>query len=382
MTRLEDVLIDEIRADREGLAAAVSEAQVWRPYRVKFKLVDGCNAKCVMCNHWRRTERTQNLLSPERLLELAGELHAAGTRWVTWTGGEPTLRRDLPQVIARLSELGIGSTILTNGIVMNEAYVEKLLAARVARMDISLESADPEVHDRMVGVRGAWHKTVSNALMLATRSAWVPDLSLQAVLTSINIGPGLLGLPALANEMGAGSIYLERLYFSHLADLDQARLVPPREMAETFRNQYLPEIRKRADRLGVKICCASADGTGPMIEGSGMGRTGRYYRYPDRLCYLPFFSVTIDHQGNVVVCSSYRTGAGIIGNILNGTFQDALRSQAGVAFRSQLRLAQVEGCGDCSMGAATNEMIQRLVCDAAPPARCCAAAGPIVRSAR
>ena len=54
-------VVDEIAADAPGFASAVPDTGVWRLFEVKFKVIDGCNARCVMCNHWWRTEYTGNV---------------------------------------------------------------------------------------------------------------------------------------------------------------------------------------------------------------------------------------------------------------------------------------------------------------------------------
>lgn len=370
-----DVLLEDIRGDRDAFLSAVSEGRIWRPYRVKFKVVDYCNARCVMCNHWRRNRYKPNLLTHKRLMDLTAELRDLGTRWVTWSGGEPTLRPDLPEVIGRLSEYGIGSKVMTNGTMMSQEYAARLLKARVRWVAFSLESANPEIHDHMVGFPGAWQKILAGAEYLCRDPEAAPRVCFQAVLTSLNIGPGLLGLPALAARAGVHSIELDGLSPTHLTAEEQERLIPSSDLERQFHHEYLPRMRELSKEAGVKLWY---DGDRPVQpnratqSGTGAADDARaacepFYRYPDRLCYLPFFHCTIDHQGNAVACCHLRTGPGAIGNIQDGTLGEILQSAAGVELRRRLMRGDLPaGCRDCSMGATVNRFVQQIA--AAAPA--------------
>jgi radical SAM protein with 4Fe4S-binding SPASM domain len=85
----------------------------------------------------------------------------AGIPHVTFTGGEPTLRDDLPDLIQYAEELGLITGLLTNGRHLADAdYVRRLRERGLDHVQITLESHDPAVHDAMVGAEGAFPETV------------------------------------------------------------------------------------------------------------------------------------------------------------------------------------------------------------------------------
>jgi radical SAM protein with 4Fe4S-binding SPASM domain len=80
---------------------------------------------------------------------------------IVFTGGEPTLRSDLHELINYAQQKGLITGLNTNGrILNNKNFVKKLVDAGLDHIQITLESHDPAVHDQMVACSGAWKQTV------------------------------------------------------------------------------------------------------------------------------------------------------------------------------------------------------------------------------
>ena len=74
---------------------------------------------------------------------------------VSFTGGEPTLRPDLPELVAYARSRGLRVNLITNGILCaGDGYVAALREAGLHSAQVSLEAADPDVHNRIVGNAG------------------------------------------------------------------------------------------------------------------------------------------------------------------------------------------------------------------------------------
>ncbi|NJP07448.1 MAG: radical SAM protein, partial [Chloroflexaceae bacterium] len=91
-----------ITADPQPFAQAVQQCRPFRPLSVKIKVIFGCNLRCVMCNHWRF--QRGGALPMARLHQLVEELAALGCRKVHFSGGEPLLRRELPELISHAQQ--------------------------------------------------------------------------------------------------------------------------------------------------------------------------------------------------------------------------------------------------------------------------------------
>ena len=130
--------------------------------------------------------------SPARSREaLLPDLRAArdqGARRVLFSGGEPTLRRDLLLLVRAARRLGLGVGLATNGrTLIYPRLREALLTAGVDHLRISLHAATAAVHDRMVGVPGAFAQTLAALrALLSTDLSTPPRVEVACTLTDEN----------------------------------------------------------------------------------------------------------------------------------------------------------------------------------------------------
>jgi len=121
---------------------------------LRISVTDRCNFRCVYCmprvvygpDHafLARAE----LLTFEEIERLARIFVGLGVRKLRLTGGEPLLRRDLPELIRRLAPLGVPIALTTNGSLLG-AHALALRQAGLARLTVSLDTLDPVVFRRM-----------------------------------------------------------------------------------------------------------------------------------------------------------------------------------------------------------------------------------------
>ena len=121
---------------------------------LRISVTDRCNFRCVYCmpravygaDHpfLARAE----LLTFEEIEQLARIFVGLGVRKLRLTGGEPLLRRDLPELIRRLARLGVPIALTTNGSLLG-AQATALKEAGLTRLTVSLDTLDPLVFRRM-----------------------------------------------------------------------------------------------------------------------------------------------------------------------------------------------------------------------------------------
>jgi radical SAM protein with 4Fe4S-binding SPASM domain len=126
-----------------------------------------------------------------------------GIPHVVFTGGEPTLRDDLPELVAYAEQNGQITGLNTNARrLSDEKYLHSLVEAGLDHVQITLESHAPEIHDAMVRRKGAWSQTVqglknalSSRLFVMTNTTLLQDNSpyLEQTLDFL----GKLGVPTL-----------------------------------------------------------------------------------------------------------------------------------------------------------------------------------------
>ena len=80
---------------------------------------------------------------------------------VVFTGGEPTLRRDLPGLISHAAGLGLMPVIGTNGTLLDDGALEALKEAGLQGAGISIDSLNPAIHDDFRGLARCWDKAMA-----------------------------------------------------------------------------------------------------------------------------------------------------------------------------------------------------------------------------
>ena len=108
-----------------------------------------CNQKCVHCYAAGQQLSDEAELGTEEWKKILDKCRAAGIPQVTFTGGEPTMREDLFELI-RYARWFI-SRLNTNGIKLTPEYCKKLHDAERDSVQITVYAADPAVHNRLVG---------------------------------------------------------------------------------------------------------------------------------------------------------------------------------------------------------------------------------------
>ena len=117
-----------------------------------------CNQRCVHCYAAGQVRSDEGELSTEQWKHIIDILRSAGVTQVTFTGGEPTMREDLFELI----EYGkwFITRLNTNGIKLTSDYCERLKKASLDSLQITFYSADERIHNTLVGAE-RYRDTVS-----------------------------------------------------------------------------------------------------------------------------------------------------------------------------------------------------------------------------
>jgi len=136
------------------------------PYRMDLALTYRCNNRCVHC--YNEANRAKTELGTAQWKKVLDHIWDLGIPHVVFTGGEPTLIDVLPELIKHAEKLGMITGLNTNGRKLSDPnYIEALVSVGLDHVQITLESHDPEIHDRITAANGAWKQTtagITNAL--------------------------------------------------------------------------------------------------------------------------------------------------------------------------------------------------------------------------
>ncbi len=116
------------------------------PIACSYYVTTVCNAKCGFCDIWEGPARQKPRLLPiDDCARILAGLKAIGVRYIDFTGGEPLLVKNLPQLLRRAKEAGFRTGLVTNGFLYPARAHE--LEGLVDSMSFSLDSADRERHN-------------------------------------------------------------------------------------------------------------------------------------------------------------------------------------------------------------------------------------------
>jgi len=134
------------------------------PVLSEVALTYRCQNKCTFCyaDSPERGADVPEMSTDEVKIILDRIFDEAHCPTVSFTGGEPTLRRDLPELIAYGKSKGMRVNLITNGIrCAKESYVAKLAEAGLDSAQVSLEGGSSEIHDAITRHPGSFEKTVA-----------------------------------------------------------------------------------------------------------------------------------------------------------------------------------------------------------------------------
>jgi radical SAM protein with 4Fe4S-binding SPASM domain len=311
------------------------------PYRLDLALTYRCNNDCAHCYNVQRPALTAGPFAqhsrgaPEgggelttedwkRVLDKAWNL---GIPHIIFTGGEPTLREDLPELIAHAEHNGQITGLNTNARrLADERFVGRLVESGLDHVQITLESSRPEVHDEMVRSRGAFPQTVkgirnalatklyvmTNTTMLRTNAAAIPEtLDFLAELGVPTVGLNALIYSGRGATVGTG--------------LAEAELTPLLEIA-----------RRKTEARGQRLIWYTPTqycNFDPMALDLGV-----------KGCTAALYNMCVEPDGGVLPCQSYYQQ---LGSLLSDDWDSIWNHPLAVRLRERQGLP--EKCGGCAL---------------------------------
>jgi len=301
------------------------ERELSAPYRMDLAITYRCNNKCMHC--YAGGPRETEELTTREWFRVMDKLLKLGIPHVVFTGGEPTLRDDLPELIAHTQKIGLVSGLVTNGRrIKDEAYFKSLVDAGLDHVQITIESHEPKVHDKITGVEGSWSETVQG---LKTAIASPIYTITNTTLSQYNVKEILKTIDFI-HSLGLKQFACNSLIYSGKAPevakdfaLDEASLEP-----------ILTRIRDHARRLGMEFTWYTPTEYcvfNPLQLDLGI-----------KSCSACRISMCIEPDGTVIPCQSYFIS---LGNILRDDWRKIWRHPLCLKLRAREYVP--EKCHDC-----------------------------------
>ncbi len=298
------------------------------PYRMDLAITYRCNNACPHCYNARPRDYAEVGTSDwKRILD---RLWALGVPHVVFTGGEPTLRADLPELIAHAESLGQITVLNTNARrLSNAAYTQRLVDSGLDHVQITVESSEPEIHGRMVGSKSAFRQTIeglrnvlktplyvmTNTTMLATNLHTIPTtLDFLAGLGVPTVGLNALIYSGHGQTVGTG---LRERDLQSILDIAIGKTAATGQRLIWYTPTQYCEFDPTQHNLGAKGCTAA------------------------------LYSMCIESDGKVIPCQSYYEP---LGGFLTDSWSSIWNHPLSVQLRERRNLP--EKCGGCSLASA------------------------------
>ena len=202
---------------------------------LRISLTDRCNFRCFYClpNGEPPLARKETILTFEEIERIARIFVSLGIEKIRLTGGEPLIRRDVPELVAKLSALKPALTdiaLTTNGFDLPR-HAKALKAAGLDRITISLDSLDPKNFEDITGVDALGK--VLNAIAAAREFGFEP-VKINAVVVRGRNDHEIVDLARFARENNISMRFIEFMPLDSGSEWDRTLVVSGREIKQTI----------------------------------------------------------------------------------------------------------------------------------------------------
>ena len=210
------------------------------PLAVLAELTHRCPLQCPYCSNPVELDRSGSELTTAEWKKVLSELAEIGVLQIHFSGGEPTARKDLAELIQHASDVGLYSNLITSAVLLTRDRLKTLVDAGLCHIPISFQGSEPVVADRVAGFRNAHAKKIEVARW--SRELDLP-LTVNAVMHRQNLHQ-LSDIIEMAVEAGADRLEVANVQYYGWALKNRAALMPTLEqIEETSRIVEEAEVR-------------------------------------------------------------------------------------------------------------------------------------------
>ena len=227
MSDASPVLVDA----NDGLAIleGQSVAQAYGiPLAVLLEMTHRCPLQCGYCSNPVEMERAGNELTTDEWKKVLTELAEIGVLQVHFSGGEPSVRKDLVELVRHANDLGLYTNLITSAVLITKERLTEIADAGLAHIQISFQANDPALANRIGGFKNGHSKKLDVAQW--SRELGLP-LTVNAVMHRQNLHE-LRDMIALAVQLDADRIEVANVQYYGWALKNRAALMPTIEQID------------------------------------------------------------------------------------------------------------------------------------------------------
>lgn len=195
-----------------------------RPLSLLCELTYRCNLQCPYCYNPIDLEAYRDELGTEQWKSVLSQAAELGVVQAHFSGGEPTLRRDLPELVEHACGAGLYTNLITQGTFLSDEMLDGLIDRGLDHIQISIQAPEAELGDSIAGAHVHARKLDVLQRVLSRDVA----LTLNCVLHRLN-HDRLEDVIALAERLGVRRLELANVQFYGWAYRNRLALMPTHE---------------------------------------------------------------------------------------------------------------------------------------------------------
>lgn len=178
------------------------------PVKAVWEVVNTCNARCRTCMRWKE-KLDPTMLSTNEGKMLIQQLAASGVLNLTFTGGEPLLRKDIYELVEFAKTQQLSTSLYTNGLLLNARRAKEVIDSGLDLIYISLDGSTPALNDDLRGITGYFELAMKALESLKSlRNNGHPKIFIACTITKKNVHD-LLNLARLVKVNGLDGLSLQ-----------------------------------------------------------------------------------------------------------------------------------------------------------------------------
>ena len=217
----------KITCKKESYITPEKKSKMLIPYAVLCELTHRCPLSCPYCSNPVQLEMKSNEVSTEVWKKALTEAVKLGILQAHFSGGEPTARKDLEELIKHAAKEGLYTNLITSGVLVNEDRLKKLYDSGLDHVQISIQDTDPENSEKIAGFKG--HNKKIEVCKLV-RKVGLP-LTINSVMHRQNLH-NLKSMIELAVALDAERLEVAQVQYYGWALKNQTAFLPTREQLD------------------------------------------------------------------------------------------------------------------------------------------------------
>lgn len=216
---------------------------------IAWETTRSCNLSCIHCRAAAEKGPYEGELSTKEALEFLDTVASFSKPVIILTGGEPLMRPDIYELAAYGTKLGLRMVMATNGTLVDETSIQKMIDSGIQRMSVSFDGANATSHDNFRQVPGAFNASLK-ALEFARKAGL--EYQINTTITKINLDE-IQAILDLAVSLGAVAHHIFLLVPTGRGKELEEQEIPPEEYERTLNWFY--DQRDKVP-LQLKATCA------------------------------------------------------------------------------------------------------------------------------